>query len=103
MSGLKVAVLGAQHLSLLSVEYTGPIDSTDSGYAVLFTPDPDPEGTMVVWCLHCLIEKRPEVGRGLDLAREYGAADLVDGEWVGRSLDEDDEMMFAPFYSSGSP
>ena len=30
----------------------------------------------------------PEIGRGLDLAREHGAADLDDdGEWVGRRLE----------------
>ena len=34
-------------------------------------------------CLHCLIEDHPEIGRGLDIAREYGVADLDDGgEWV---------------------
>jgi len=37
----------------------------------------------VVWCAHCLIEEFPEVGRGLDLALEYGEAerDHETGEW----------------------
>ena len=31
---------------------------------------------------HCLIEEHPEIGRGLDIAHEYGVADLDDdGEW----------------------
>jgi hypothetical protein len=30
-----------------------------------------------------LIDDHPELGRGLDIAREYGVADLDDdGEWV---------------------
>jgi len=33
-------------------------------------------------CLHCLLDDHPELGRGLDLAREYGEALLEDGEWV---------------------
>ena len=33
--------------------------------------------------LVCLIDDDPSLGRGLDLAREYGVADLDDdGEWV---------------------
>ena len=34
-------------------------------------------------CLHCLLDDHPGVGRGLDIAREYGVADLgASGEWV---------------------
>jgi hypothetical protein len=30
-----------------------------------------------------LIDDHPEIGRGLDMAREHGAADLAEsGEWV---------------------
>jgi hypothetical protein len=32
-------------------------------------------------CLHCLINRQPEVGRGLDLAREHGAARRHSGGW----------------------
>jgi hypothetical protein len=61
----------------------------DSGFTVLFADAPDPDevegmehpGISLV-CLHCLIDDHPEIGRGLDIAREYGAADLEDGEWV---------------------
>ena len=34
-------------------------------------------------CLHCLLDDHPEIGPGLDIAREYGVADPdEDGEWV---------------------
>ncbi len=68
----------------------------DSGFTVIFEDAPAPgevreNDPRITWvCLHCLIEERPEIGRGLDLAREYGAADVDEsGEWQGRSLTED--------------
>jgi hypothetical protein len=52
-------------------------------------PEPDEVGDdathpgLSVWCLHCVIDSHPELGRGLDIAREYGVADLDEsGEWV---------------------
>jgi hypothetical protein len=34
-------------------------------------------------CLRCLVNDHPELGRGLDIAREYGVADLDEnGEWA---------------------
>lgn len=34
-------------------------------------------------CLHCLIQDHPEIARGLDIACEYGVADLGEhGEWL---------------------
>jgi hypothetical protein len=57
---------------------------------VLFDDVPDPEEVEGVEhpaisfvCLNCLIEDHPGIGRGLDVAREYGVADLDEnGEWV---------------------
>lgn len=42
-----------------------------------------PEGITLV-CLHCLINDHPEIGRGLDLAREHGVAVLDDNDedWI---------------------
>ena len=41
-------------------------------------------------CLHCLLDDHPELGRGLDLAREHGAADLDENdEWVAGELELD--------------
>ena len=62
----------------------------DSGFTVLFddAPEPDevqgaddPRVTLV--CLDCLLDDHPELGRGLDSARQYGVADLDEkDEWV---------------------
>ena len=62
----------------------------DSGFTVLFEDAPDPGEVddpadhpgITLECLSCLVDDHPGLGRGLDLAREYGAADLEDGEWV---------------------
>lgn len=79
-----------------SIGYDEPLAPHDSGFSVLFDDAPDPEevegivdreelaeaGVTLV-CIHCLIEDHPEIGRGLDVARRFGAADLdEDGEWV---------------------
>ena len=76
-----------------SIGFEKPMWPGDSGFSVLFddAPDPDdlpddgnklPEGITVV-CLSCLIEDHPEIARGLDLAFEYGVADLDEnGAWV---------------------
>ena len=75
-----------------SIGYEKPLGAGGSGFSVLFNdaPDPEdvpdedkpPEGISLV-CLNCLLDEHPELGRGLDLAREYGVADLGDdGEWV---------------------
>jgi hypothetical protein len=64
---------------------------SDSGFTVLFDDAPDPEEAeqsmdhvdIAFVCLSCLVDDHPEIGRGLDLAFEYGVADLSeDGEWV---------------------
>ena len=57
---------------------------------MLFDDAPDPEDVAatghpaVSWvCLHCLSDAHPELAPGLDIAREYGVADLEkDGEWI---------------------
>ena len=79
-----------------SIGYDEPLAPGDSGFPVLFDDAPDPEdfdaadlpedelppGITLV-CLNCLIEDHPKIGRGLDIAREYGVAGLDDdGEWV---------------------
>jgi hypothetical protein len=50
-------------------------------FVVLCSPDPDVD-ERVTLCMHCLIDQHPELGRGLDLAREYGAAKKIGREWV---------------------
>lgn len=81
---------------VVSVGYDKPTSRNDSGFTVLFVDAPDlnevpkgsdsPVGTW--WCLHCLLDEYPAVGRGLDVARRWGAADLGEsGEWVGRHVE----------------
>lgn len=73
----------------------GKLGPQDSGFTVLFADAPDPADVdehemhpaISFVCLHCLIDQHPEVGRGLDVARENGAADLIDGEWVAADPD----------------
>jgi hypothetical protein len=72
-----------------SVGHAAPMGAWDSGFTVLFddAPDPDevegPHARISIVCLHCLIDDHPELGRGLDIARDYGVADLDEsGEWV---------------------
>lgn len=72
-----------------SIGYENPMGPSDSGFTVLFddAPDPDDVGVRhpaISWvCVDCLLQDHPEIGRGLDIAREYGVADLDEsGEWV---------------------
>lgn len=67
----------------------------DSGFNLIYEDAPapsevtGPDDPRLTWvCLHCLIDEHPEIGRGLDLAKQFGAADLDEsGEWVGRSFE----------------
>jgi len=76
----KTATVAGTKLPPLAVWYEnpGPEFPHHSGYLFLAdAPDPDEvtEDDLEGFCLHCLIDRWPEVGRGLDLAREHGAAD----------------------------
>ena len=86
-------VLGSEPPAF-SIGYAERLGEWDSGFTVIFDDAPDVEefeevavdqhpGSELV-CLECLIDDHPEIGRGLDLAREYGVADLDEetGEWV---------------------
>jgi hypothetical protein len=64
-------VAGRQRLTILFADAPDP-DEVE--------PD-DPRITLV--CLFCLIEDHPELGRGLEIARRFGVADLdEDGVWI---------------------
>ncbi len=73
-----------------SIAYCEPMWSGDSGFSVLFDDAPDPadvdgpeDPRLTLVCLDCLVDDHPELGRGLDLAREHGLAELDDDdEWV---------------------
>jgi hypothetical protein len=69
----------------IAISYLTPIASWNSGFYLFSVPPneaDDHESELV--CLDCLLDD-PSLGRGLDIAREYGVADLdEDGEWVAR-------------------
>ena len=78
-----------------SIGYEKPLGRRDSGFTVLFDDAPDvgeldeygAHPLLSLVCVRCLIDDHPEIGRGLDVAREWGSADLDDsGVWVGRAV-----------------
>jgi hypothetical protein len=82
-------VLGSEPPAF-SIGYMQPMGAWDSSYTILYQDAPDPEelegkidgpGSELV-CMNCLLDEDPALGRGLDLAREHGVADLEDGKWV---------------------
>jgi hypothetical protein len=92
-----VMVWGAEKPAF-SVGFEQPTWSGDSGFTVLFEDAPDPEDVAEVepgehpdvHAMHacCLLEEHPELGPGLEIASEYGVADLADGgEWMVGDLD----------------
>ena len=79
---------------VFSIGWDEPNGDWDSGFTVLFDDAPDPEDVMPyanplehpgIRTIHlgCLLEDYPELGRGLDIAREHRVADLdEDGAWI---------------------
>ena len=102
MSGHKTALCWGSEPPVFSIGFEEPMWPGDSGFSVLFDDAPDPEDLpevgedslppgITLVCLHCLLDEHPEIGRGLDVAREHGAADLDErGVWVGRTVDDVD-------------
>ena len=74
----------------VSIGCEKPESSNDSGYTVIFSDAPDPADVpenakhpgISSWCLACLRADYPEIVPGLDIAHEYGVADLDDDQWV---------------------
>jgi hypothetical protein len=65
-----------------------PDDPRDSGFALLgdeafeLLPDNIPDERLITVCLHCLIDRHPDVGKGLDVASRTGRA-IRDGDnWL---------------------
>jgi hypothetical protein len=96
-----LAMVWGSEVPAYSIGYDEPMGPRDSGFSVIFSDAPDPEDLpetpplpegVTLFCLSCLLDDYPEIGRGLDIAREYGVADLEDGEWVAGDVNrlEDD-------------
>ena len=85
-----MAVVWGSEPPAFSIGYDKPMWPGDSGFTVLLDDAPDPDEVrgpddprISLVCLDCLIDDEPGLGRGLDIAREYGVADLDDdGGWV---------------------
>ena len=84
-----VAVVWGSEPPAFSIGYERPTVAGDSGFTVLFDDAPDADEVqpddprITVVCLSCLIDDHPELGRGLEIARRFGVADLdEDGAWI---------------------
>ena len=85
-----VAVVWGSAPPAFSIGWCKPMWRGDSGFTVPFDDAPDPDEVelpadprVTLDCLSCLIDDHPELGRGLDIARKYGVADLDGGgDWV---------------------
>lgn len=57
-----------------------PGEPSDSGFSLLHAdaprPGPAADTTWEAVCLECAFDEWPGIGRGLDLAREHGSAEL---------------------------
>ncbi len=89
---MTVVVMWGSRAPAISVGYGEPMWPGDSGFSVIGRRSrfgPLPEGVSVAH-LGCLLDDHPELGRGLDLAREHGVASLDEnGEWVAGELEDD--------------
>jgi hypothetical protein len=83
-------VLGSQP-PIVGISWLEPEDDWDSGYMVIYSDVADLEDDALereledsagLICMHCLVNEYPEAGRGLDLARRHGGAELDGETWV---------------------
>ena len=79
----RVAIVVGEE-AFVAVSYLEPEPTWESGFAVFSVPAEEVEDhDSELVCLHCLLDDHPELGRGLDVAREHGVAGLDEqGEWV---------------------
>ena len=83
------AVLWGTEGEPTSIGHGPPMWPNDSGFSIVLSDAPDPDevepGDPRIGIIHlsCVIDGFPGIGRGLDLAREHGVADVSDGgEWI---------------------
>ena len=86
-----MAVVWGSQPPAFSIGYEKPMWPGDSGFTRALRRRAGPGGHSTaptilgisLVCLDCLLDDHPEIGRGLDIAREYGVADLDENdEWV---------------------
>jgi hypothetical protein len=70
---------------VVQVERVMPLNDTDAGFVLFLDSAPDDRKVGVedgiVVCLNCILDVHPEAAGGLDVAKEYERAALVDGDW----------------------
>ena len=66
---------------ILAVSYLEPEHDWDSGYAV-FSQPPDSSDRGEFIHLDCFLDQHPEIGKGLEVAREHGEAIYAGTSWV---------------------
>lgn len=89
MSHRRLVIVLGERWPAKAVSFLEPIGSWDSGFMVVLEDVPEPEDLSAdepshALCLACLIDEHPELGSGLDLAREHGQIvwDDNEREWV---------------------
>lgn len=91
-NGQLVLVLG-ERWPAKAISWLEPIARWDSGFMVVLEDAPEPDDLTdddrsEPWCLDCVLGEHPEVGRGMDVARESGGEVRWDpdvGGWVALS------------------
>jgi hypothetical protein len=65
------------------------VEHDDLGYSLcsdaLLELNEIPDERLLSVCLHCLIDRYPDLGRGLDIARETGVAFRDGDDWLSAS------------------
>lgn len=92
--GSDVAMVIGKEKPVMFVQYDPECAARkgDSGFTVAWNDAPSPDdlrigshGTyddprVTPWCVHCLIEEHPELGRGMDIAKDIGESTNDVGE-----------------------
>ena len=87
--GQTAVLVWGERPPIFSIGYEPPEHDWDSGFSILYGDAPDPDDVTdddprIRWeCLCCVIDEHPEIGRGLDIARQHRVADLDEnGHWT---------------------
>jgi len=73
----RVVIVLGERWPAKAISYLEPEDRWETGHMVVLQDVPEPEKLSgdepsCLVCVDCLLDEHPELGRGLDLAREHG-------------------------------
>ncbi len=87
------AVLWGSEGQPISIGHGPPMWRNDSGFSIVLDDSPDPSEVepgdpgLGLICLICVIDDFPGIGVGLEIARQFGVADIDEnGEWIAGDL-----------------